>query len=281
MDSGASSEMKLVLPSSSSAPVLNLLFRGLCEMQSVGICRAGERDVKRAYAFALRSAALDIIARCVTAGAFNDNDGRTLSEKGRVQLLFDIDLLVDVLAGASPFPSATVGAADTDDVGMSVTRDVRALQLSVSDAIDPIDWATYEPHLKKLEEKYYHRTSVLLGEFVHLNRLHRGTSAHSSVGTSSSDAGIHASAPRFTYLPVSMPVVRSGLASSRRLAKTLKMNKLSKAGTADPRQMGTSLLEGDDDVSNKTLDFKSFVDSMGKTVNYNLSGGLFSSLTGR
>ena len=287
VDSGEKSEMKLVLPSSSSAPVLNLLFRGLCEMQSVGICRASERDVKRAYAFALRSAALDVIARRVAGVLDTDKENtnaNTLSEKGRVQLLFDIDLLVDVLAGASPFPSASSDA----DAGASVARDVRALQLSVSDAIDPIDWATYEPHLKKLEEKYYHRTSVLLGEFVHLNRLHRGMSAHSSVGTSSSDAGIHASAPRFAYLPVSMPVVRSGLASSRRLAKTLKMNKLSKSGAADPRQMGTSLLEGDGDVSNKTLDFKSFVDSIGlsgKAVNYNLgditAGGLFSSLTGR
>ena len=80
---------------------------------------------------------------------------------------------------------------------------------------------------------------------------------------------------RFSYLPVSMPVVRSGLGSSRRLAKSLQMSKLARggggAGGLDLQQLGTSsLLEGDG-ISNKTLDFKSFVDSMGIVGNWTSS----------
>ena len=73
-----------------------------------------------------------------------------------------------------------------------------------------------------------------------------------------------------------MPVVRSGLGSSRRLTKSLQMSKLAKGGVVGPgdldlQQLGTSsLLEGDG-MSNKTLDFKSFVDSMGNLGNWTTS----------
>ena len=66
------------------------------------------------------------------------------------------------------------------------------------------------------------------------------------------------------------------MGSSRRLTKSLQMSKLAKGGVVGPgdldlQQLGTSsLLEGDG-MSNKTLDFKSFVDSMGNLGNWTTS----------
>lgn len=280
VDGGSRSEMKLLLPSSSSGAFLNFIFRALNEMQTAAIGISSKSDIMKAYAFALKEASISILKKATAPGGYLEDK---ISEKGRVQLLFDIFFLADVLSGAS----ALIQIDDTDVKHRNVKcdKEMKALRLSISDAIDPIDWATYEPYLRQLEERYYHRTSVLLGEFMNLNRMHRGR-LENSFGTSSrihlssdNSMNVH-SAPRFMYLPISMPVVRSGLGSSRRLTKSLKTSRMTRG--IDPRVSNTYSLLEDDAMSNKTLDFKSFVDSMGRSVNLgDISGGLFSSLTGR
>ena len=40
------------------------------------------------------------------------------------------------------------------------------------DRLDPIDWATYEPHLWANVQHYYFRTSTMLGSLTQLQRAY-------------------------------------------------------------------------------------------------------------
>ena len=93
-----------------------------------------------------------------------------LSEKGALQMLFDQRLVHDFLAGGvKPSPVAPKLANEKAQV---ITQ-------SLVKGIDPIDWATYEPHLWENEAKCYVRCSVLLGSFTCV-LLHKDVSTAAS-----------------------------------------------------------------------------------------------------
>ncbi|GFH06714.1 uncharacterized protein HaLaN_01388 [Haematococcus lacustris] len=99
------------------------------------------------------------------------------------------------------------------------------LEQQLQDMLDPIDWATYEPHLWAHAKRYYQRTAVLFGAVTQLQRLHPdgGAGIPTAPGSSRATAGAGAVgvggaalefnplnilpvAPRFHYLPISTPI---------------------------------------------------------------------------
>ncbi|KAL4423803.1 hypothetical protein ABPG75_001104 [Micractinium tetrahymenae] len=137
-----------------------------------------------------------------------------LSEKGVLQLLFDVRFLTDFLGGGRPVTTgAAAGPADGAGGAAAVAawrREVAALESLLSGRLDPIDWATYEPYLYANKDKAAARCQVLFGMLLRGDRAARGgAAAGPSTGGMPTDSNILRMAPvgpRFSYLPVSTPV---------------------------------------------------------------------------
>lgn len=73
--------------------------------------------------------------------------------------------------------------------------------------LDPIDWATYCPHLWTLEQRYYSRVAVLFGPLTQLQRSHPQDTAATrpTTLTHMNPLNVLPVAPRFQYLPISAP----------------------------------------------------------------------------
>lgn len=146
-----------------------------------------------------------------------------MTDKGVLQLLFDVRLLRDVLAPTPPRgPVPPAAAAWT------------AVESTLAARLDPIDWATYESHLWANEARCYQRCHVLYGSLTLQQRVHAGVAVkvrtkmllafalcvqelfciymYTQVSTSASDTNIMTMAPpcgRFAYLPISTPSAAS------------------------------------------------------------------------
>jgi hypothetical protein len=78
--------------------------------------------------------------------------------------------------------------------------------------LDPIDWATYEPHLWAHAQRYYGRTAVLLGTLAQLSRPYGDAGARPAPGAPAADINtlsVLPVVPRFHYLPISTPSAAS------------------------------------------------------------------------
>jgi len=181
--SGGSSEgLSLRLPTNASSYVVTALHGALQEAQRIG-GHLLSKSITRMLAFSIAQTIIQ---------AYSDVIGRVrFSEKGTLQVLFDIKFAADILAESS-------------------STDVANLQKQLMSALDPIDWATYEPFLWENERRAYRRCAVLLGGFVQLENLYQDTSIKPAGGASSATASSKPIA-RFTYLPVSLPTLRGGL----------------------------------------------------------------------
>lgn len=102
--------------------------------------------------------------------------------------------------------------------------------------MDPIDWATYEHHLWANVRTYYRRVAVLLGALAQLERAHPEAPPAAGGGKPAGGGGsaeinvlnILPVAPRFQYLPISMPVNK----------------RLTSVGSGGLVSMGSGSLEG-------------------------------------
>lgn len=75
------------------------------------------------------------------------------------------------------------------------------------DLLDPIDWATYEPHLWSNAQRFYTRTAVLLGVLGQLSRPY-GDAQRAAAGAAAAEINalnVLPVVPRFHYLPISTP----------------------------------------------------------------------------
>lgn len=104
-------------------------------------------EALRQLALAVARGALDSYSAACRPG------GLRLSEKGVLQLVFDVRFLCDVLAvGApelAPAPAAGGGLPAPSSLGSALPYKALARPLldTLTDRLDPIDWATYEPFL--------------------------------------------------------------------------------------------------------------------------------------
>ena len=114
-----------------------------------------------------------------------------MSEKGVLQVLFDVRLMLDVLAGGSNAAMGPGGprggggggggggdtavpgaAAWAVKAAAAAAKSAESATATLVEELDPIDWATYESFLWRNEQRAYQRCAVLLGLFTQLRRLH-------------------------------------------------------------------------------------------------------------
>lgn len=152
---------------------------------------------------------------------FKSSPTGTASEKGVLQVLFDIRFLTTILAGDPPCTSTAV--AETPS---SRKKQISEAETRITRCIDPIDWATYESYLYSNVAGYIQRCSALLGLVLRGNtapgvgtgdastksplKSRSMTSAGSASGTSSTAVEsniLRMATPgsRFAYLPVNIP----------------------------------------------------------------------------
>lgn len=155
-----------------------------------------------------------------------------VSEKGVLQLLFDVKFLSDVLSGGQEVHVENIDAVGTDNLASSSPLKQTTLKAAISRKrwiqkllddlhghIDPIDWATYESYLMEQERRYYKSCAVLFGSLIQLKRVHTDVALKPLSTSETNTLNMSATVPRFTYLPISAPlfsVTKSSPLRSRR-----------------------------------------------------------------
>jgi hypothetical protein len=209
--------MRLLLPAVASPYVLRLLFAASGAVHRAGAATLPPSALTQ-FAAALASQVLQAYSKAAgTADA--------ASEKGVLQLLFDVRFALDVLRGGSEDP----GPANR-------------LEDQLQAQLDPIDWATYELYLWANEARFYQRTAVLFGALVQLKRLHTGPPARLPPTAETNTLNAANVIPRLTYLPVSAPLSTSKSDPSAQSAavSSSPAGRLAKANGNSAAQVGVA-----------------------------------------
>jgi hypothetical protein len=85
------------------------------------------------------------------------------TELGILQLLFDFILLSQILAPRDSLAISTFSEAPALVSHREGAPASKALEGALSGALDPIDWATYEPQLRRLATQCLQQRCLLLG----------------------------------------------------------------------------------------------------------------------
>ncbi|KAI3469707.1 hypothetical protein Pfo_026370 [Paulownia fortunei] len=206
-------DMKISLPSLPSIYVTSFLFYACEEIHRVG-GHVLDKPILQNFASRLLDKVIGIYGDFLSA---EDFCGSQLSEKGVLQVLFDLKFAADVLSGGNfhaneelsevskvkaPFRRKKEAKQTKSVIGERTAQLVNRL----SQRLDPIDWLTYEPYLWENERQAYVRHAVLFGFFVQLNRIH--TDTVQKLPTNSESNMMRCSiVPRFKYLPISAPAL--------------------------------------------------------------------------
>lgn len=188
------------LPSSPSPAAALLLIGAGREVARAGGPRAPPRAAP-ALAAALAAGAGDALARVVAKRA----SAGLLSDAGRLQLLLDARALARGLS------RGRVGGG-----GSLLT----AAEASISAGLDPVDWASFEPHLWAAEAASAARGAVLLGALAGGGVPLRGPTAPLPTPSAEANTLVPGGPPcaRFASLPV--PAAPGGAGRARRAART-------------------------------------------------------------
>ncbi|CAL8464776.1 g4311 [Coccomyxa elongata] len=226
---GAAEEMRFALPAAAS-PAAQAALLGSCRE----VARAGGHAVAEPalalLAWELGEAVLTAFRDALQLGSPLD---RAVTEKGVLQLLFDLRFLRNSLAGGRPAAATISGgvpsAGSSAPGSAALSQRKRAftdVESSLQERLDPIDWATYEPYLWANEASMRPRTAVLYGLIARLARAEgygsgSATAAAPALGRGGAPAGeanvmaAAPQAPRFAYLPISTPSI-GGPSGTRR-----------------------------------------------------------------
>ncbi|KAG1368830.1 conserved oligomeric Golgi complex subunit 1 [Cocos nucifera] len=152
-----------------------------------------------------------------------------VSEKGALQILLDLRFIADILSGGKDSASRNTEMNVKEESSKIMTQRLPfrwkqpelqpgsaniepAMKLinKLSQKLDPIDWAIYEPYLWENEKQSYKRFAVLFGFLVQLNRMYTDT-VQKLPTKSNTDSNIMrcSAVPRFKYLPISAPALSS------------------------------------------------------------------------
>ncbi|KAG9144662.1 hypothetical protein Leryth_024123 [Lithospermum erythrorhizon] len=208
------SEMRILLPSMPSIYVISFLFEA-CEE----IHRVGGHVLDRRILMNFSSNLMDKVIAIYGKFLSDEDHLNQVSEKGILQLLFDLRFIADVLSVGDLPASAesprilkvkvpyrrrqesnSVKSVIGERIAMSISR--------LSQRLDPIDWLTYEPYLWENEKQSYLKHAVLFGFFVQVNRAYTDTTQKFST-SSESNIMRCSTVPRFKYLPISAPALSS------------------------------------------------------------------------
>ncbi|KAK9159388.1 hypothetical protein Syun_005729 [Stephania yunnanensis] len=219
-------EMKIALPSMPSLYVASFLFQACEEIHRVG-GHALDKLILQKFASRLLEMVLSIYSDFIST---LDERKPQVTERGLLQILLDLRFAVDILCGGdfnenegSPKNSKSKPAykQNHDECKLSSANGKAFMDLIniLSQRLDPIDWATYEPYLWENEKQAYLRHAVLYGFFVQLRRLHTNTAPKLPSNTESNIMKC-STVPRFKYLPISAPEISSRGANNSILSPT-------------------------------------------------------------
>ncbi len=199
-----SGDVKFMLPALPS-PAAMVTALGVCnEIERVGGHAADSVAVQLLRWCTAGDVSSALKASFASGGPFSARG--SVSEKGLLQLLFDLRFLT-VLLEATPPPPQAEGVTAT---AASRLREIASAESELASHIDPIDWATYEAHLYTRVTQFSQRSKALLGLAM------RGAPAPKNVGGSAPAQSITQPAEsnilrmaspgtRFSYLPVNTP----------------------------------------------------------------------------
>jgi hypothetical protein len=192
------------------------------------------RDAARAAAASgghrLPPAARDALAAAVarrlaeTHAAFAEQADVDASagERGVLQLAFDVEFLRRALGGSdgrfatSRVTSKTAAANGASSFAEAereaATRAFARARDALARRLDPIDWATYEAPLGDAARRAESRTATLNGALRAEGRAREEEGQARSIAPEAAASAAVAVAPRFSYLPASLPAsLRSGV----------------------------------------------------------------------
>ncbi|KAL7137316.1 hypothetical protein ABFS83_10G083300 [Erythranthe nasuta] len=207
------SEMKISLPSMPSLYVTSFLCYACEEIHRVG-GHVIDKPILQNFATRLFDKVVAIYEALLST---EEVRGSQMSEKGVLQVLFDLKFAADVLSGGSynanedlseilSLRSPLRRKQKTQQSNTVIGERTKPLVNQLSQRLDPIDWLTYEPYLWENERQAYLRHAVLFGFFVQLNRMHMD--AVQKLPTNSESNIMRCSVvPRFKYLPISAPAL--------------------------------------------------------------------------
>ncbi|GES99501.1 conserved oligomeric Golgi complex subunit 1-like [Rhizophagus clarus] len=154
---------KIILPSQSSSELLKCLYNICKELNRVGSPTLHENIIKDLFAeLSLR------IIRKYNSFTLDEESFTKVSEKGAIQLLFDIKFLRKVFEGCWTLDQDDPNEDDNktyQEKEEMFNQSLRAIKLK----IDPIDLTIFEPYLNKNVERHYARSSIMLGLLFQLN----------------------------------------------------------------------------------------------------------------
>lgn len=191
-----SPEMKISLPSMPSLYVILFLFQACGEIQRVG-GHILDKVILQKFALRLSQRVIHIYGDFISTFEVRVPQ---VSEKGVLQILFDLRVTIDVLSGGDQIDQRHFNSTNSEAV-------MRLID-SLKQILDPIDWQTYEPFLWENGKQAYLRHGVLFGFFVQLNRMHTSTAQKLSSNAESNTMRC-STVPRFKYLPISAPALSS------------------------------------------------------------------------
>ncbi|XP_051150452.1 conserved oligomeric Golgi complex subunit 1 isoform X2 [Andrographis paniculata] len=207
------SEMKISLPSMPSLYVTSFLFYACEEIHRVG-GHVLDKSILQNFAARLFDKVVGIYGGFLST---DESHASKASEKGVLQILFDLKFAADILSGGNA--NVNDELSEVPNVKSSYRRKPKAQQPKsivderikqllnrLSQRLDPIDWLTYEPYLWENERQACLRHGVLFGFFVQLNRTHKDT-VQKLPTNSESNIMRCSTVPRFKYLPISAPAL--------------------------------------------------------------------------
>ncbi|EES01554.1 conserved oligomeric Golgi complex subunit 1 [Sorghum bicolor] len=218
-------EMQIALPSMPSLYIISFLYQACLEIHKVG-GHILDRIILHNFAWELLQKVINIYEKFLSSV---ESGNSPVSEKGILQILLDLCFIGDVLSGGkSSSANTTEMQTKQDSLPSTVTKTsfrrkqsqlqadsaviepINKLINRLSQRLDPIDWATYEPYLWENEKQSYKRYVVLFGFLVQLNHMYTGT-VQKLPTKSNTDSNIMrcSQVPRFKYLPISAPAISS------------------------------------------------------------------------
>ena len=174
---------------------------------------------------ALAAAVARRLAEMHAAFAEKADIDASAGERGVLQLVFDVEYLRRAFGGSdgrfatsSRVTSRVTAAANSASSFAEAEREAAARAFArardaLARRLDPIDWATYEAPLGDAARRAEARTATLLGALRDLLGQAREEEGRArSIAPEAAASAAVAVAPRFSYLPVSLPAsLRSGV----------------------------------------------------------------------
>ncbi|KAJ3330642.1 Golgi transport complex subunit 1 [Blyttiomyces sp. JEL0837] len=198
-DSGEVQDDILKLPVHASRFVIQSLFTVADNLN-----RVSGYSIENASLNALVTRLREITFRIYDKFCDSLNQADAMSEKAYVQIVFDFNYLCKILLGSW-------GLDLNQKIAVSETKSVDALSLlaKLKSKIDPVDWAVISPYLTDNIDRFYNRTSVVIGGLIAINPKLSDLKKPPSVNELHNVIPVLGQIPRFTLLPITYPGIQT------------------------------------------------------------------------